>query len=127
MAPWSLTTTTDIKVSRETFVISALLVTIAFLGITVSRETLGKIGMACPTCDHTMQNVAKDKHGSIVFWCPRCGTLRQASVRDNVDRVPFLPERTRRLLDEIEFRTNCIGDCAKAAELLEVLEACTVK
>ena len=27
--------------------------------------------MACPTCDHTMQCVNDN-----VFWCSRCGTLR---------------------------------------------------
>lgn len=27
--------------------------------------------MACPICDHTMQNV-----GIKVFWCPRCGTVK---------------------------------------------------
>lgn len=30
--------------------------------------------MACPNCDHTMQHVANT---SCIFWCPRCGTLKE--------------------------------------------------
>lgn len=33
--------------------------------------------MACPTCDHTMQNLGiKDWVKGSIFWCPRCGTLK---------------------------------------------------
>lgn len=30
--------------------------------------------MACPKCDHTMQNIATIP--TTTFWCPRCGTIK---------------------------------------------------
>lgn len=30
--------------------------------------------MACPNCDHTMQNLGVN--GQKVWWCPRCGTVK---------------------------------------------------
>ena len=33
--------------------------------------------MACPTCDHTMQNLGVENQK--IFWCPRCGTLKTIS------------------------------------------------
>ncbi len=30
--------------------------------------------MACPACDHTMQNLGLT--ADRVFWCPRCGTIK---------------------------------------------------
>ena len=33
--------------------------------------------MACPTCDHTMQNLGVENQK--IFWCPRCGTLKTVS------------------------------------------------
>lgn len=53
--------------------------------------------MSCPTCSHTMQNVIAG-----VFWCPRCGTLKQP-VTSNVLEIhafdshvqPKLVERCR--------------------------------
>lgn len=40
--------------------------------------------MACPTCGHTLQNLGLDpapggteRPTRRVFWCPRCGTLRE--------------------------------------------------
>lgn len=48
--------------------------------------------MPCPTCDHTMEGVS-----SGVWWCPRCGTLRQDSyVGLGTDSQPKLVERCRR-------------------------------
>lgn len=44
--------------------------------------------MACPTCDHTMNTLGPD-----VFWCPRCGTVRD----EGIQIVPKLVERTRDL------------------------------
>lgn len=34
--------------------------------------------MACPNCDHTMQQVSGPmiEAGNRVFWCPRCGTIK---------------------------------------------------
>lgn len=34
--------------------------------------------MACPTCDHTMQNLGADDRR--IFWCPRCGTIRDQTA-----------------------------------------------
>lgn len=34
--------------------------------------------MACPTCDHTMQNLGVN--GQKIFWCSRCGTLKTVSA-----------------------------------------------
>ncbi len=31
--------------------------------------------MSCPTCNHTMQNLGVQ--GQRIFWCSRCGTLRE--------------------------------------------------
>lgn len=45
--------------------------------------------MACPTCDHTMQLVAV-----LLFWCPRCGTLKQEA---GTTEVPALVKRLRHL------------------------------
>ena len=43
--------------------------------------------MACPTCDHTMQNI-----DDAVYWCPRCGTVR--TIRGaGIKEVPKLVER----------------------------------
>ena len=36
--------------------------------------------MPCPTCDHTMHQVGTD-----VFWCPRCGTIRQRLTKDHTE------------------------------------------
>jgi len=33
--------------------------------------------MACPVCDHTMQNLGLGTR--TVFWCPNCGTLKTRS------------------------------------------------
>jgi hypothetical protein len=51
--------------------------------------------MACPTCDHTMQNigVCHPPYEKVpVFWCPRCGTLK-ANVVTGEDEVPKLVGR----------------------------------
>jgi Zn-finger nucleic acid-binding protein len=36
--------------------------------------------MGCPTCQHTMQNLGV--HEQRIFWCPRCGTLKEYSGED---------------------------------------------
>ena len=51
--------------------------------------------MACPNCDHTMQQIQGNitqgpgSHDYRVFWCPRCGTLK------NIDGIskPMLVSR----------------------------------
>lgn len=59
--------------------------------------------MACPTCDHTMHKICDktDMKALIhVFWCPRCGTLRQLTplTSHELDTPPKLPERVRLML-----------------------------
>ncbi len=50
--------------------------------------------MPCPTCSHTMQEVAI--RGSLAFWwCPRCGTLRSTGGGNIRDERPMLVERLR--------------------------------
>ncbi len=45
--------------------------------------------MPCPTCGHTMKNIAPHLH-----WCQRCGTLRETGL-GAFDEVPALVERCR--------------------------------
>lgn len=40
--------------------------------------------MSCPTCGHTMQRLDSVRH---LFWCPRCGTLRE-EISDNTSGIP---------------------------------------
>ena len=35
--------------------------------------------MACPVCDHTMEGIAGAYR---VFWCPRCGTMKDCGQRE---------------------------------------------
>ena len=52
--------------------------------------------MACPNCDHTMQNLGADDRR--LFWCPRCGTIREEREWDNkpIDSAPMWVEKLRR-------------------------------
>ena len=48
--------------------------------------------MSCPTCGHTMQNVAN--FGSLsIYHCPRCGTVK--SEENYVTYVPEIVQRCR--------------------------------
>lgn len=58
--------------------------------------------MACPTCGHTMQNLGVDSGPGPtrrVFWCPRCGTLREelsdGTGAQTSDEAPKLVGRCR--------------------------------
>lgn len=42
--------------------------------------------MACPVCNHTMQNIGAT--GQRIFWCPRCGTLKTESASYSEHEVP---------------------------------------
>lgn len=51
--------------------------------------------MACPTCDHTVQQVELG-----VYWCPRCGTLLRGDIFAGSDTaVPTLVSRCREYQD----------------------------
>lgn len=50
--------------------------------------------MACPTCDHTMQSVAKSA-AAVSYWCQRCGTLKVQSGNLVDNQMPKLIERCR--------------------------------
>jgi len=51
--------------------------------------------MACPNCDHTMQNLGV--YNRRIFWCPRCGTLRDYREWDDktIDSAPMWVEKLR--------------------------------
>lgn len=50
--------------------------------------------MSCPTCSHTMQRLCEEPRP--FWWCPRCGTLREASAGGFVrDEAPKLVGRVR--------------------------------
>jgi tRNA(Ile2) C34 agmatinyltransferase TiaS len=51
--------------------------------------------MPCPTCAHTMQSIT-----DLVFWCPRCGTIRDGSHCDAPVLVGRLIEFAGNLSDE---------------------------
>ncbi len=84
--------------------------------------------MACPTCDHTMQNVG-DNGGRTVFWCPRCGGLKTRSAVPefepptnnhlwpitNIKAVPELLKSCKALLDtHAPCEHHDCADCRKA-------------
>lgn len=62
--------------------------------------------MACPSCDHTMQNLGLNERR--IFWCPRCGTIRENRWGDGkeIDSVPMWVEKLRR---EQVFGVNIIN------------------
>ena len=43
--------------------------------------------MACPVCDHTMQNLGVP--GERKFWCPRCGTLKEEIMEGALVESPI--------------------------------------
>jgi uncharacterized C2H2 Zn-finger protein len=60
--------------------------------------------MPCPNCDHTMQSISQPSAWTIIYWCPRCGTLRRSNAaygRDE-DEAPLLLARSRELSVAIE-------------------------
>lgn len=61
--------------------------------------------MACPTCDHTMQRVGGGDESPIVFWCPRCGTLKTVgvSLRGSSNETIEPPSYSRLLGDAVMF------------------------
>lgn len=56
--------------------------------------------MACPTCDHTMRSVGGV--GYVVFWCPRCGTIKtnHADNQNNLICLPTLIPRLQKFRNE---------------------------
>jgi hypothetical protein len=65
--------------------------------------------MACPTCGHTLQNLGLSA-GPVgmtrrVFWCPRCGTLREelsdAGACQTNDEAPRLVARCREFEERV--------------------------
>ena len=65
--------------------------------------------MACPICDHTMQSMCLD-----VFWCPRCGTVRDAG-RDS-SAIPMLVQRV------VDFGSLLNDESDDVAELIVEFE-----
>ena len=81
--------------------------------------------MSCPTCDHTMQLFAQESNGLRVYWCPRCGTIRNVALSGHTnDNTPKLVERCRRL-NKVVQEGGPFGTPGVAAEVvrLGILEA----
>lgn len=82
--------------------------------------------MACPTCDHTMHNVASIKHELNVYHCPRCGSVK---VEDSNDPDCRAKEYRPKLVDRfVEFCGTLTEDDQKIIDNLErlgVTEAAT--
>lgn len=58
--------------------------------------------MPCPTCDHMLTGLG---HG--LFWCPRCGTIKDMTNDITDTAVPKLVDRCREFDDWFEqFRPN---------------------
>ena len=51
--------------------------------------------MPCPTCDHTMQLIAKSDEE--LFWCSRCGTIKD----DVASEEPKLVQRAYDLCEDV--------------------------
>src|SRR4051812_6946684 len=75
--------------------------------------------MSCPTCEHTMQSVGMLDHGGSVYWCPRCGTIRQllSNKEKELDTEAVLPGMVRTLL------SHCGPGIRERARLHGVYEA----
>lgn len=80
--------------------------------------------MSCPTCSHMMQCVdfQELKERNIRrFWCPRCGTLKTDTMRNNhvafeEHEEPKLVGRTRELLSHVSD-----GSVARRIGVLEAI------
>lgn len=76
--------------------------------------------MSCPICSHTMEGL--DTPGRRLFWCPRCGTLRELTGADpNESVAPFsrmsVPSLVGRVRQFREMIGNGRGLAASDAEL----------
>lgn len=73
--------------------------------------------MSCPTCEHTMQrlNTGDDQ----LYWCPRCGTLREKRGTFVNDEPPMLPARVRDMLSRV-----AVFEVTKVAHRTGVTESC---
>ena len=66
--------------------------------------------MSCPTCDHTMNGI-----GNGVFWCPRCGTLKD-------DVMPYV-EAPKLVLRCRYFETSLNGVFRRTWQLNGIAES----
>ena len=49
--------------------------------------------MACPTCDHTMENISTGRDNDwYTFLCPRCGTVRMYEAGDEGNAEVYVPK-----------------------------------
>ena len=62
--------------------------------------------MPCTKCDHTLHAIVAESHRR-VFWCPRCGTLREevgsgpdGEARFATNTTPMLLDRVRQILQD---------------------------
>lgn len=63
--------------------------------------------MACPSCDHTMQNIGivNPEVQTPLYWCPRCGTLKSNGSGEG-NYTPKLVQRVRDMSHRIESAPN---------------------
>lgn len=66
--------------------------------------------MACPTCDHTMQNVGAVNDR--IFWCPRCGTLRTCTGDHKDDEVTYFMRR----INDIRLESTIVNGIVRVHE-----------
>lgn len=73
--------------------------------------------MACPNCDHTMQNIGS--YAANVFWCPRCGTVRGVSGNEYTPTLLEYAREANQDDDWIGFRIFIEVDILKKSNLPE--------
>ena len=63
--------------------------------------------MSCPVCDHTMQATAPG-----IFWCPRCGTIREQVAGRPDHTAPRLVDTVREVLRDrlLEYTAGTVED-----------------
>jgi|GEM_PF-5661047 len=88
--------------------------------------------MPCPTCDHTMHKIATVNIRDSLFWCPRCGTIKNSTIRSGADlNVPKLPSRASQLCESAEaalailrFHHHTTTADSLSRDIRTVLESC---
>ncbi len=73
--------------------------------------------MPCPTCDHTMQLIAKSDEE--LFWCSRCGTIKDDVASEEpklVSRACDLWETVCRSTDKsVRLAAKNVRECVSNA------------
>ena len=75
--------------------------------------------MACPNCGSDMQHVATSLR---IFWCPRCGTLKEKGN----DQAPKLVERVIQFCETLDENEPDDRDTIVTLHRLGILELITL-